>query len=328
MPHDTLGAVRSLCIGLAGWRARLHADTEDGFAQIRAQWAEWEIPDTGLPMTTLSVLLAGDAAPRLHVTRDGMPLDFSPMFDGPGGKSFAPVSDPSRHLYTDVAIGDDAPALEVCHGDLVILRPDFWLSYLLYSLNWLMMDEAPMVGLHAAVCAVDGVALVILGPSGCGKSTLCWALAQQGADYFTDECAFVDLTDHHLHVRTHCAGLRPGGIAALEDPPEVTGWRRIKPDDPKLITEFPLPSAPCPQTYALLFVQGFGDTPGLAPIRGGEAARRMTRLMAAGDPSPLARLEVASDLVSHAPCRALTIGRPRETAEMLIAFARTMGVKK
>ncbi len=328
MRNNAPVAPHTLCVGLADWRARLHVDTEAGFAQIAPQCAPWEMPDTGTPMTLLSVHLAGGSAPRLHLTRDEKPLDISPIFDGPGGKSFSPVPHPSRRLYQDLAMGGDEPVVEICGDDLVILRPDVWTFYVMHVLNWLMVCEAPVVGLHAAVCAVDGVGLVILGPSGCGKSTLSWALAEQGADYFSDERAFIDMTHHHLHVRTHSACLRPGGIAVLEAPPEVTSWRRVKPNDPKFVADLPVPQAACPAQFVLLFVSGFADEPKLAPIRGGEAACRVTRLMAAGDPSPAVRMEMAADIVSRAPCRALTIGRPRETAEMLIAYARTVRAKK
>jgi len=47
--------------------------------------------------------------------------------------------------------------------------------------------------------------------------------------------------------------------------------------------------------------------------------------MGCGDPAPLARLEAAADIVSRLPCRALTIGRPEETAALLIARAPEIG---
>ena len=50
----------------------------------------------------------------------------------------------------------------------------------------------------------------------------------------------------------------------------------------------------------------------------------MTRMMGFGDPSPMARLEAAAGFVSRTRCLGLTLGRPRETAEMLAAYARSL----
>ena len=314
-----------LCVGLAHWRGYVIADTDEGQRLINREFSQWKMPLRGGPISTLHIDLLHNPLPRLRLMREGQQVDLSSFLTGPGGKRFVPTQAGQRLLYSDLALGENTPVLELCGQELHILRPDLWLFYVLHLLTWQMLTESSIAALHAAVCAVDGVALVIIGPSGSGKSTLCWALAQEGADYFSDECAYFDVSTHHLYVRSHRAGLRPGGVALLDAPPESTDWRENKPGDPKIVAQFPAPQNPCPEERSLLlFVQGFAERPCLTPLRGGEATRQITSLMGFGDPSPMARLETAADIVSHIPCLALTIGPPRETARMLVDYARSL----
>lgn len=314
-----------LCVGLAHWRGYVTADTEEGQQLISRGLSEWTMPLRDGPISTLHVDLLTHPLPRLRLMRKGQQVDLSSFLTGPGGKRFVPTQEGKRLLYSDLALGEDTPTLELCGQELCILRPDLWLFYVEHLLTWQMLTESSIVALHAAVCAVDGVALVIIGPSGSGKSTLCWALAQEGADYFSDECAFFDVMTHHLYVRSHQARLRPGGVALLDAPPESVDWQETKPGDPKIAAPFSAPQNPCPEERSLLlFVQGFAERPCLTPLRGGEAARQITCLMGFGDPSPMARMETAADIVSHIPCLALTIGPPRETAQMLLAYAGSL----
>lgn len=190
--------------------------------------------------------------PRLRWNREGRPADLAPLFAGPDGKRFPLVAHRERRLYAD--------------GEIRILRPEAWLMYVSHLLTWLMLRESHLVALHAAVCAADGVALLVVGASGCGKSTLSYALACQGADYFSDESAFLDRRDCRLHIRRQRVSLRPGGVAAL--PPDTNTWYKSKPDDPKCAPILPAPQAPCPSDRSvLLFAAGFGDAPLLAPLR-------------------------------------------------------------
>lgn len=310
-----------LIVGLAGWRCRLMVDTWDGYEQM-ARLHAGDAATDGEAASTLDVLFKDGPVPRLRWSRNGRPSDFAPLFAGPEGKRFLPVADPERRLYADTVLGEGA-ALELHGGELRLLRPEALPMYVSHALTWLMLREHPLVGLHAAVCAAGQVALVVIGSSGCGKSTLSYALARQGADYFSDESAFLDRRDCRLHVQPQRVSLRPGGVAALTARPDDPRWYESKPDDPKCAPTLPAPQAACPSVRSvLLFVDGFGDTPRLAPIQGGDAARRLAFVMGCGDPLPLARLEAAADIVSRLPCRALTIGRPEETASLLIAHAQ------
>ena len=256
-----------LRVGLAGWRGLVAADTPEGRARVATLFADWT-PSPGAPtepddardllfsptaddaqapfpsLTTLCIDLTHGPLPRLRLVREGRPVDFSPFLTGPGGKRFVAVPHPTRLLFRDQAVGEDEPIVELLGGEVHILRPDLWPFYAVHALTWRMLCEAPIAALHAAVCAVEGVALVVAGPSGCGKSTLCWALARLGADYFTDECAFFDLEDHRLHVLPGRAGLRPGGVALLESPPEGVVWSEAKPGDPKFSPDMPAPKVP------------------------------------------------------------------------------------
>ena len=314
-----------LTFGLAGWRCRLRADTWEAYEWMARAYAGSRADDGGAAVSTLEILFRDGPASRLRWSRGGRPADLAPLFAGPDGKRFPAVAHPARRLYADTVFGED-PALELHEGELHLLRSDSWPMYLSHVLTWLMLREHPLVGLHAAVCAAGGVALVIVGPSGCGKSTLSYALAQQGADYFSDEAAFLDRRDNRLYVRPHRVSLRPGGVAALAETPEEPLWYESKPGDLKCAPILPLPQAACPSGRSvLLFVDGFGDAPRLAPLGGGDAARRLAFVMGCGDPSPLARLEAAADIVSRLPCRALTIGQPEETARLLIAQAQEIG---
>ncbi len=309
---------------LAGWRCRLRTDTWESHTRLLALGAK-EGGDDAEPLTRLDILLADGPGPRFVWTRqDGQPGDFRAVFAGPDGKRFPPLPQPGHQIYADTVLGD-GPALEPCGGKLHILSPDAWPMYASHVLSWLLLRERPVAAVHAAVCAVGETALLLVGPSGCGKSTLSYALARQGADYFSDEAAYLDRRDCRLSVHAHRLGLRPGGVAALSDGPDAPAWFLSKPDDLKCAPPVPVPKVPCPaRRTVLLFVQGFGSAPSLVPIEGGEAARRLAFVMGCGDPSPLARLEAAADLVSRLPCRALTLGRPEETAALLIARAAEM----
>jgi len=311
-----------LTVGLAGWRCRLATDAWDGYERMAQAHAGDRVDDAGEGVSTLEILFQDAPRPRLRWSRHARAGDFAPLFAGPEGKRFLRVGDAERCLYADTVLGEGA-ALELCGGELRLLRPNSWPMYVSHTLTWLMLREHPFVGLHAAVCAVEGVALVIIGPSGCGKSTLSYALARQGADYFSDESAFLDRRDCGLHIRRQRVSLRPGGVAALTAAPDSPQWYESKPNDLKCAPLLPAPKAACPSGRSvLLFVEGFGDAPRLAPIGGGDAARRLAFVMGCGDPSPLARLEAAADIVSRLPCRTLTIGPPEETAALLAARAR------
>lgn len=316
---------RPLCVGLAHWRGYVTCNREEEQRQINREFSDWKMPICDGPISTLHINHIENPCPSLRLMREGQQVDLSSFLTGPGGKRFVPVPAGQRLLYSDLALGENTPVLELCGQELLVLRPDLWTFYVEHVLIWQMLCESSIAALHAAVCAVDGVALVITGPSGSGKSTLCWALAQEGADYFSDECAFFDVMTHHLYVRSHKARLRPGGVALLEAPPPNTDWDETKPGDPKIAAQFSAPQNPCPEKQSLLlFVQGFAERPCLTPLRGGEAARQITSLMGFGDPSPIARMETAADIVTHIPCLALTIGPPRETAQMLLAYARNL----
>ena len=312
----------SIVFQFAGWRCRLTTDTRQGDDALARLCGSDIVSEDNAAMTTLHIALDDGPTPRLQWRRDGQRGDFEPLFSGPERKRFLPMADDSRCLFADSVAGD-APMLELRGGDLLILQPDAWVQYVWHALTWLMLREHPLVALHAAACAVDGVALLIVGPSGCGKSTLSWALAQQGADYFSDESAFLRQPDCRLFVRPQRVSLRSGGVATLAAAPDIAEWFQSKPNDRKCAPALPTPKAPCPQDESLLlFVEGFGDAPALAPLTGGDAARRLAAVMGYGEPSPLARLAAAADIVSRLPCRALTIGKPEETAAALIMYAR------
>ena len=311
-----------LILGLAGWRCRLTTDTWDGYERVTQAHAADRVDDAGENMSTLDVLFQDPQLPRISWSQNGRTGDFAPLFTGPEGKRFLPIADAERRLYADKVLGEGA-ALELSGGEIQVLHPKSWPMYVSHTLTWLMLREHPFVALHAAVCAVEGVALVIVGPSGCGKSTLSYALARQGADYFSDESAFLDQRDCGLHVRPQRISLRPGGVAALTAAPNNPRWYESKPNDLKCAPLLPVPKAACPSGRSvLLFVEGFGNAPRLTPIGGGDAARRLAFVMGYGDPSPLARLEAAADVVSRLPCRTLAIGPPEETAALLVARAR------
>ena len=315
---------------LAGWRCHLTADTASGHAALIRLFGSALASGLSTPagrdaISTFGVFLADGPFPRLRWQRGEQPGDFSALFAGPDGKRFVPVAHPARRLYADCVTGSGA-ALELRDGgELRVLCPDQWPLYAAHALAWIMRREHPVAALHAAVCAASGVALLIVGPSGCGKSTLSYALARQGADYFSDEAALLTLPDCRLFVSPQPVSLRPGGVAALAAFPDAPAWREAKPGDPKCVPVLPPPAAPCPSDpLVLLFAGGFGDAPRLSPLGGGEAARRLAFVLGCGGPSPLARLETAADIVSRLPCRLLTLGSPEDTAALLIAQARGM----
>lgn len=318
------GGQRRFTTAFAGWRCGLAANTEEGLRLLERLFGRYRCEGGTAPLSDIEVWLEAGSAPRLRLLRGGRPCDFRELLAGPEWRRFAPVPHSGGALYSDALFGS-APVIEARGGAFHVLQPERWPLYAQLAFVWLLLQEAPVVNLHAAVSALEDRALVLLGPSGAGKSTLSWALHQQGADYYGDEWTFFTLPEYRQHVWRRSLFLRPGALEALDAPPESPIWQEAKPGDPKCALAMPEPLRPCPPDRALfLFLDGFAETPCLAPMPGGEAARRLLCSMGYGDPSLMARLEVAAGLVNHAPCWSLTQGKPAETAALLHAHARSL----
>ena len=274
----------------------------------------------------LRVSLLGDV-PKISWIHDNEQQDLSELLDCLGGRRFNAVGNASYAdscVFSDVVFGD-APALELRNGDLHVLNPEHRHVYIDTVMTWLMLRESSLVSVHAAVCAVGEIGLVLLGPSRAGKSTLACALAAQGADYYGDESAYFDKRDGRLYVHVRSPALRPGGRKLLATPP-AGDWYEAKPGDPKFAASVPVSERPCPSDQSILFfLDGFGEA-ALTPIPGGEATVRLARVLGHGNPTVSVQLDTAADLVSRFPCHRLTVGPPDATAKMLIAFVSAVTV--
>ncbi|HEX5322243.1 MAG TPA: hypothetical protein VFW40_00555 [Capsulimonadaceae bacterium] len=309
------------CAGLGGVNAWLAADTDEASTQIAGWFATFEHnPDT-TPSSGVFVRLDDGPQPHLTLIHEGEVIDPFRMFEGPEWKRFEMIDNANRRLLIDTTLGRE-PALEVRKDELIVMRRDHWPLYLHLAHGWLLMQSRRLVGLHTAVAAVNGRALLLVGASGAGKSTLSLALMEKGADCFGDEWAFFRLSDHSLWPWPRPLHLRPGGIDALGYTPEISEWYETRPGDPKAAIALPEPSRPCPHDKAVfVFLDGFADTPAFSEIGGAEAARRLLQGILFADPGAFERLSVAADLVSAYPCTVLKSGTPAETARQLIAFA-------
>jgi hypothetical protein len=312
------------CAELAGWCGWLSADTPEGLHQLERVFGSYRCEVAIRPTSGIKVWLGDGSAPRLSIHRNGRSCAFDELLAGLEWRRFVPIRHSARARYGDELFGS-APILEAHEEGFVVLRPELWPGLAQLAFVWLCLQEAAIISLHAAVSAAASHSLVLLGPSGAGKSTLSWALHQQGADYYGDEWTFFTLPEHHQYVWQRNLYLRPGGLQALDTPPESLTWYEAKPGDPKCIVPLPKPSRPCPRDNALLcFLNGFAEKPDLTPMPGGEAARRLLQSMGYADPSVVARLEVAAGLANHYPCLRLTLGPPDATAALLLAHVRSL----
>jgi hypothetical protein len=324
-PAPRPAAVRRT-VELAGWRCVVEAalpDAAERLAEIFGAYGEAGF-EAASGTADAEIAVRPDAAgfPRFRLTGRGRAYCSSELTAGPDWKRFVPVPHPSRRLFAELRAGE-APVLEELPGELLLLRPELWPRYVQLGLLWLLLRERPVVGLHAAVSAVAGHALVLVGNSGTGKSTLSWALGRRGADYFGDECAFFTLPDHHLHVLMRELRLRPGGLAALGSPLDAPAWFEVRPNDPKCAAPLPPPARPCPRDrVSFFFMDGFAPAAALRPIRGRDAVQRLMAGMVYREPSVMERLEVAAALADRYPCWSLAAGPPAETAALLAAYAR------
>lgn len=308
-------------IRLAGWSCRLTADCAAGREALAACFAAMAGPPSPPARSEIQVRVARPGAPRFRVLADAVPCPLGELARAPEWKSLTPVPHPHRRLYADRALGEE-PVLEALGDETAVLRAELWPLYVFLSAVWLMLRQAPVVSLHAAVAAAHGCAIVLVGPSGSGKSTLALALHRRGADCFGDEWAFFRLPEGRLHTLPRDLRLRPGGLAALGMPCDVP-WREVRPGDPKCVVPLRRPRRPCPaDRVALFLLDPLAARPAIHPLSGGEAVRRLVRVMGSGDPSVGGRLEAAAILVNRYPCRALAPGDPDETAALILEQTR------
>ena len=310
----------SLDLGLAGWHCKLTVDAPGREAEVRNLFSKHALPDTGETSSEVFLTLRGDI-PEIRWHECGIPSDLSALLLSPEGKRFSALPDSPGKVYTDTVLGP-APALAISDGAMRVLQSERWPLYLEFVLTWRMLCEGNFVSLHAAVCATEETALVLVGASGSGKSTLSAALSACGADFYGDENVYFHSGTGRLSVRPKTLGLRPGGLALLTAPPSGQ-WHEAKPNDPKCMVSLPSPERPCPDERAsLYFLDGFAAVPLLQPAPAGETILRLLRGLGHGDPSVSSRLDAASEIAARYPAWKLTLGQPEETARRLITHAR------
>ena len=315
-PQSKPSAV-SQSIGLAGWHCRLTVDAPGYEQEVSRLFGTHPLSGPDKAQSEI-ILTKHEGTWEIRWRHCGQPGDLTLLLLSLEGKRFVSMPDHQGQTYRDTVLGD-AAALAVADGALRVLQSERWPLYLEFVLTWLMMREGNIVTLHAAVCAAQETALVLMGASGAGKSTLSAALSAQGADYYGDENVFFQRTQRCLFVRPKSLGLRPGGLDLLPELSEGR-WSEAKPNDPKYTVALPAPSRPCPQEKArFYFLDGFASAPALARMPSSEMTRRLLRGMGHGDPSLDARLDTAAEIAGRFPGWRLTLGPPEETAKLLIA---------
>lgn len=312
-----------LTIGIAGCSARIETDTVAGRKRVERHLRAWVRADDQPASCGVSVELRRAPHPVIHAWGPCGAVDLALLFSGPEWKRFARLPHPTHILYCDQAIDSD-PALEVRDGAWHVLSAPRWPHYTFLASVWLMLREHSIFNLHAAACGSGGQAALLLGSSGSGKSTLACALQAAGADCFGDEWAFFTLPQYHLHVRSSSLNIRPGGAAAIGPDVEASArWRERKPGDPKHRVRLRATTHPCPDDrVSLFFLDGFAASPETSQMPGGEAVRRVLQGMGYGDPSVIARLDVAAGLIDRYPAWRLKIGSPADTAALVLDHLR------
>lgn len=313
-----------LQVHISGWSCRLRCDTPEDQELLAELLAPLLAQAGPVPESGIEVEARGGGPRRIRAVRRGTRLGFEKLIPALDQKSFTRFPHPTRVLLGDARIAD-TPILELADGDLLVLRDDLWPVYVQNALMWLLLQEHPVVSLHAATSAMGDRAIVLIGPSGAGKSTLSLALQQAGADYYGDERAFFVLPSYALHVWPRAPRLRPGGLVALGSSVSTPEWHELKRDDPKCVVTLPEPTRPCPRDRAcIVFIDGFGPEPHVEEIRAGEATRRLLHSMIYRDTAIGTWLELAAEIVDRHPCRRLTVGAPAETARLLLDHVQRM----
>lgn len=308
--------------GAGGESAWLDTDSQAGRREIAALFAPSETSPAIPPHSGVFAALEQGPFPRLTLFLEGKICDPARMFRGPEWKRFTPIDHPTRLLYSDSLLGAE-PVLEAAETELIVLRPEAWHLYLGLAHGWLLLQAHTLVGLHSAVAAAHGMGLVLVGASGSGKSTLSLALMGQGADSFGDECALFRLPDLALFPWPRPLHMRPGGLEALGATDPLGRWQEVRPGDPKCLVDLASPKSDCPShRAAFYFLDGFAERPALAEIGGSDASRRLLKGMVYANADPFERLKIAADLVSQYPCWKLALGKPADTARMLLDHSR------
>lgn len=310
-------AERHLWAGIAGETAWICADTEQALQEIATLSDGYETKP-GDPLSSGVSLRTSGPYPSLSLALDGEGCDPGRMFVGPEWKRFTPIEHATRRLYADTLFGGE-PALEIVGSEILILRPEHWDIYLFLAHGWLLLQSRKLAIIHAAVAATHGIALVLVGASGAGKSTLSLALMERGADCFGDETAIFHLPDLALFPWPRPLHMRPGGLEALGTLNSGQEWKEFRPGDPKCLVGLTTPKAAFPRDRAaFFFLDGFVERPVISEIGGAEASRRLLKGMVYAEPGPFERLNIAADLVNRYPCYKLSLGKPADTASLLL----------
>ncbi|MGE3525912.1 MAG: hypothetical protein AB7I33_08320 [Gemmatimonadales bacterium] len=194
------------------------------------------------------------------------------------------------------------------------------------GVNRVLRLQTGTVFFHGAAAVVGGRAVVLLGPKGAGKTTLSLALASRGHEFLGDETAGVRLKSREVIPVRRTTAIREGpaaervrkSLAGTRHPRErfPDGSVRVRARGSRLFGESRTGAAPL---GALIFLEGFGEAPGIERLAAGrEHLARLTPLACSMWEVPAGRraMELAS-LLTATTCYTLKAGPPDATAELI-----------
>jgi hypothetical protein len=194
-------------------------------------------------------------------------------------------------------------------------------------------EPAQTLAVYGALCAVDRAGVLLLGPTAIGKTVLALHLANAGAQFLGDDTSLISLAAQEVYAMPRRPALRESALPLLPDPRMMQAvaeartafetergrfWYALDAQalcgiEPST-RQYPL------QTICIL--SGRGPAASMRAIDSGEAVKFVAQ-RAYARPTSLAQLGALRRVVRRVACFEMTLGTPRETAELLLRQVQT-----
>lgn len=188
-------------------------------------------------------------------------------------------------------------------------------------------EPAEALALYGALCAVEGGAVLLLGPTMIGKTLLALHLALQGGRFLGDETSVLALARGEAYAMPRRPALRESALPLLPEQLAQTVAqceRAFESGRGRLwysLDETALGGLqPSARPYPIRAVCVIADRADIAAVRPLEPAQGLKAVAqrAYGRPSSLAHLAAIQRAMRHAAFFELTLGRPEESARLLL----------
>ena len=178
--------------------------------------------------------------------------------------------------------------------------------------------------LHASAVSIDGEAVIFVATSHGGKTTLALSLAQAGCGFLSDEIAWIGEDSRTIEPFPRRVNLRHSSLELLGLDPAADEGRRpagamadgVSLDIDDIAPGSLAKSAPL---GAIVFLNGFADSPRIEKIPKIDAARELSRHSLLPANNVVGALLDFVKITEKADCLRLAMGTPQATAELILS---------